>query len=275
MLKTPVISYNLKERGRHFRGKNRHYDIPAIVRAINSPETQERIKNRDMLGFYGHWVRIKFGLDPTEGGIDKGRAIAVEPAIVTTFLEAYPDGTVKHAAEFLDTDSGKVAQKLFESKTGGFSSAIDERRPTFYGFDYVLEPNYSTNRGYTLDSVQDMTADDIEAAIYGEQVRGLLKVLDSVNAERDAAATTIEHLREENEQLLSLLSQEKGIEPHQIRFDSIAPVVSAIDPAEQMRRDAELFRAVRDLPRVQAPEPKSVKALSENPLYARLLNGFR
>lgn len=275
MLKTAIISYNLNDRGRQYRGRDRHYDIAAIVRAINSPACQEKVHNRDMLGYYGHWPRVKFGLDPVEGALEKGRPAIVEPALVTTFLEADSDGTVRHQAEFLETDSGKIAQKLFESKTGGFSSAIDERRPTFYGFDYVLEPNYTTNRGYTLDSVEDMTLEDVEAAIYGEQLRGMLTVLDSVTREREAAADTIERLREENEELMSMLMNANGGVAPRPALDSVLPAVVAKGPAERMRQDAALFNAMKDLPKfVEQTSPAVVSSPHES-LYSRLLNTFR
>ena len=275
MLKTAVITYNLKDRGRSFRGRDRHYDVAAIARAINSPECQERVKNRDMLGYYGHWPRVKFGLDPVEGALEKGKPAIVEPALVTVFLEARPDGTVSHQAEFLDTDSGKIAAKLFESKTGGFSSAIDERRPTFYGFDYVLEPNYTTNRGYSLDSVNDMSMEDVEAAIYGEQIRGRLTVLDSVTREREAAALTIEHLREENEELMSMLMKANGGTAPRPALDSVLPISVSKTPADQMRRDVELFHAVKDLPRFMEENPEASAESPHQPLYSRLLNAFR
>lgn len=276
MLKTEIIKYNLKERGRHFRGRDRNYNIAALVAAINSPECQERVKNRDMLGYYGHWTRMKFGMDPQEGGLDKGRPAIVEPAIVTTYLKAYPDGTIEHQDEFLDTDSGKVAAKLFQSRAGGFSSAIDELRPTFYGFDYVLEPNYTTNRGFSLDSVADMTAEDVEAAIYGEQVRGLLKVLDSVSAERDVASETIEYLRAQNEELVALLAK---ADPAKAKpsFDSAAekPVVVSIDPAQQMREDAALFRSMTKLPTFSEGRSDADREYERTPIYSRILRGYR
>lgn len=275
MLKTEIIKYNLKERGRHFRGCDRNYDIGAIVNAINSPECQERVKNRDMLGYYGHWTRMKFGMVPQEGGLDKGRPAIVEPAIVTTFLKAYPDGTVEHQDEFLETDSGKVAAKLFQSRTGGFSSAIDERRPTFYGFDYVLEPNYTTNRGWSFDSVSDMSAEDVEAAIYGEQVRGLLSVLDSVSNERDRASETIEYLKAQNEELIAMVARLDG--KAKTSFDSVAerPIVVSIDPAQRMREDAALFRSLQRLPTFEAQKSDAERQYDSTPIYSRILRGYR
>lgn len=94
-MQTKVITYNLRERGRQFRGKERNFNIRAICDAINGPACQERVKNRDMLGYYGHWPRIKFGMNPAEGGLDDGRPSLVEPALVTTMLRASPDGDRK------------------------------------------------------------------------------------------------------------------------------------------------------------------------------------
>ena len=90
-METKIISYNLKDRGRRYRGKDRNFDIAAIVKAINSPACQERVRKRDMLGYYGHWPRQKFGIYPAEGGIEGGKPAVVEPALVTTLLRAYPD----------------------------------------------------------------------------------------------------------------------------------------------------------------------------------------
>ncbi|WP_205183561.1 hypothetical protein [Burkholderia sp. LMG 13014] len=272
-MQTKVITYNLRERGRQFRGKERNFNIRAICDAINGPACQERVKNRDMLGYYGHWTRIKFGMNPAEGGLDDGRPSLVEPALVTTMLRASPDGTIEHQAEFLNNDPGQVAAKLYAGRVGGFSSAIDQHRPEFFGFDYVLEPNYSTNRGYTLDDVRDMTLDDIEAAIYDEQLRGVLRLLDSANAERDTASEVIEHLRAENEQLLSMLAA-KGIDAGAaMDAVAVAPIAVSIDPVERMRRDAAAFRGAASLP--QFVEPQSNADPAEHvPLYGRLLGQF-
>lgn len=267
MLQTKVISYNLKDRGRKYRGKDRDFDIPAIVKAINSPECQERVKKGDMLGYYGHWPRIKFGMYPCEGGLQQGKATIIEPAIRTIMLKAYSDGTVEHRAEFLDTDAGKLAEKLFRDKVGGFSSAIDQGRPEFYGFDYVLEPNYSTNRGWALDSVQGMPPDEVEAAIYGEQIRGVMVLLDRVTAERDRANEVIEHLREENDELIAkqlkaeTITDSDVIEIHRSRcsFDAVA----------RMEEDARLFKSIKRLP--QFEKPKEEQLQDENPLRD---NGF-
>ena len=268
-METKIITYNLKDRGRQYRGKERNFNIRSIVSAINGPACQERVKNRDMLGYYGHWPRIKFGMVPQEGGMDSGRPSLVEPALVTTFLKAHDDGTIEHKAEFLSTDSGQVAAKLFSSRAGGFSSAIDQTRPEFFGFDYVLEPNYSTNRGYTLDDVNGMTLDDIEAAIYDEQLRGVMRLLDSANGERERANDVIERLSAENEHLLSMLAA-KGIDSNALDSVSVLPVAVSLDAVERIMRDSSLFRTA-SLP--SFIEPQEAKA-DKQPLYDRLLGKF-
>lgn len=267
---TPVISYNLKERGRKYRGKERHFNIKAIVDAVNSPETQERVANRDMTGFFGHWPRIRFGMNPAEGGIAEGKAHAIEPAIVTTLLRAHPDGTIEHQTEFLDTATGQIAARMYGSKVGGFSSAIDPNRPEFFGFDYVNELNYSTNRGYTLDDVNGMTYDDVVLAEQNEQNTAMLMLLDSANSARDMALESLERLQVENEQLLSILAS-RGQDASILDSVAISPVAVSISGIDRMKRDAAAFMRVDKLPEFIEPKEEDQP---ENPLYQRLLGKF-
>ena len=269
-MQTPIIKYNLRDRGRQFRGKPRNFNVPVIVKAINSPACQEKVHNRDMLGFYGHWPRMKFGMNPMEGGIEKGRPAFLEPALVTIHLKAYPDGTIEHQEEFLDTDSGKLAAKLFRSRVGGFSSVIGNANGEFFGFDYVNEPNYSTNRGYSLDSVaiDEMTDQEVEAAIRGEQISGVLALLDGLENDFTVANETIEHLKLENEQLLSMLAA-KGIKEEDVKLDAVGPTFLDRGEAERLQNDIMAFRSLDYLPRPQ--EPASAKEVDLGFVANRLL----
>lgn len=267
-METKIITYNLKDRGRQYRGKERNFNIRAIVDAINSPECQERVKNRDMHGFYGHLTRVKCGMIPNEGLMD-GLIPKVVPAFVTTYLKANPDGTIEHKADFANTDTGLAASKLFQSRMGGFSSAIDERKPEFFGFDYVLEPNFTTNRGYSLDDVSGMTLDDVEAAIQDEQMRGMIALLDSVSSERERANEVIERLSAENEHLLSMLAA-KGIGATALDSASVLPVAVSLDAVERIKRDSSLFRTA-SLPSFIEPQEAQPE---KQPLYDRLLGKF-
>lgn len=265
-METGVIKYNLKERGRKFRGRDRHFDIRSIVRAINSPACQERVKKRDMLGFYGHWPRQKFGIYPAEGGLEGGKPAIVEPALVTTMLKAYDDGTIEHKVEFLDTDSGKIAQRLFNNRVGGFSSAIDTAEPAFYGFDYVLEPNYSTNRGWELLDSVNMSDEDVEAEIRNEQLRGVMELVKRYEGAIDRANETIERLSEENAQLMSMAV--KGQESD--TYDSVAGTVGGRGLARRLSDDVAFFNSLskRELPQFENEEDEKPK---ENPIASNSL----
>ena len=271
MSTTPTIRYNLKDRGRKHRGQERNFNVKDICDAINGPACQERVSTRGMAGYYGHLPRIRHGMNPMEGVIDGGKYVPVEPAFVTTYLKADYDGNVEHRAEFLDTAAGKLAQKLFDSNMGGFSSAIDTGKPEMFGFDYVIEPNYIGNsfRGVVMDDAS-MTYDDVMQAETNEQASGMMFMLDSINAERNASNAVIERLTEENEQLLSMLAR-TGATPAQVLDSaSIMPVAISTDTAERRSRDSQMFRAA-DLPGFVEPKGKEPEV---DPLYGRLMNKF-
>lgn len=216
------IKFNLKDRGYKFFGNNRNFNIPLLVAHVNSEATQERVRGRNMFGYYGHWARVKYGhLTSTEGGIDTatGKAAIVEPALVTTSLKAYPDGTIEHTAEFLDTEAGRTAARLHQSRAGGFSAVTDSIKNLFLGLDYVLEPNFRINRGYVLDSAgmdtSGLTFDDacgfelsdIDSMIRDEQLHAIHVVLDSAERRDAHNMELLARLEAENEELLSMLAK--------------------------------------------------------------------
>lgn len=272
-----LIRYNLKDRGRKFTGQDRNFNIKAICDAVNSPECQERVAARDMQGYLGHWPRVRFGMSATEGGIAGGKAHAVEAAIVTTHLKAFSDGTIEHRTEFLDTASGQIAAKMFSSKIGGFSSAIDPAAPRFYAFDYVANPNYLANsfRGVALDDAFGgaacLTYDDVFQAEQDEHAQALNSILDSIEAERHGTSAVIERQAEEIEQLLSMLAR-AGMDAGAV-LDSAAvrPLVVSVEPAQRLQRDRNVFRTCR-LPGFVAPPSEDPPA--DDPLYDRMVQRF-
>ena len=247
---TETIRYNVNERGRQHRGQDRHFDTRALAALINSPAVQEQVRNRDLLGYYGHWQRMRFGMRPPETVIVDGKSVNIEPAIVTTYLRAEADGTIEHRTEFLDTASGKVARRLSKSKTGGFSSAINAVQrgglayPTaFEGFDYVLEPNYTTNRTYLFDGVQaaaDGSIFDFVMADHYQSAEAMAALYDSLQSDHALAMQTMQKLMEENEQLLSILSSGQGVAV----LDSvgIAPRMVSKKATDHFARTAAMFR---------------------------------
>lgn len=160
--RTKVITYNLHDRQRLANtGVDRSdVDMQTIINHINSDETQELVRSGDLLGYYGHETRARFGLFPPDSFINEdGETIRIEPAFSTTMLSCTPDGDVSTQHEFLSTGAGEYAYGLYKSKVGGFSTAVarikNQMRNIYEiialgGFDYVLKPNYNSNRGEAM-----------------------------------------------------------------------------------------------------------------------------
>lgn len=275
-IKIGPIRFSLKDRGYKFFGNNRNFNIPLLVSSINSEATQERVRGRNMFGYYGHWPRIKYGhLTSVEGGIDSatGKAAIIEPALVTTSLRALPDGTIEHEAEFLDTEAGRTAARLHQSRAGGFSSVIDNIKNLFLGLDYVLEPNFRGNRGYTLDSAgAGLTFDDacgldlsdIDALIRDEQLHAMHVVLDSAERRHAEAAQLIARKDAEIEELLSLLAKRDPAAAATFdaaAFDGRKAVTLDTAGAQQMFAMAQTFQQAQlePLQEAKTQEPPVLK----------------
>ncbi|OXD46729.1 head processing protein, partial [Vibrio parahaemolyticus] len=145
-----------------------------------------------------------------------GRPVVVEnvPSNRTISITCSDDGIVEHTQEFLDTDTGRIALGLHNSRAGGWSWATggqDTREASittsYHGMDYVLQPNYislnhpammmeSANREQMiLESLQEQGFDEESARnIYANMTQqtnielvgdltNQLMYLESVNAE--------------------------------------------------------------------------------------------
>lgn len=266
MQQPPLITYNLKDRGRQHRGKERNFNIKALCDSINGPVTQERVKTRAMLGYFGHKPRLLFGMEPVESGVVAGKYNEIEPAIVTTYLEAFPDGTVKHQTEFLDSIPGKKAARMFANRIGGFSSAIDETRPEMYGFDYVLDPNFSTNRGFALDSA-GLTLDQVMAEVKSEEEEFWDKLLEAKDSQIAQMALALDSATTENEDLLSMLAS--GRYEGDIGAERVAPLAISLDSVNRFQSDRNAFISAKSLPGFVVPVSKDSKQEEE---YSELLS---
>lgn len=193
---TVTISYDLKDNGRHYTGRDRDWDIPSCIRVINSPKVQEACRKGDLLGYAGHIPRTLAGtLKPVEGALIGGKYVAFEYATCVRSIACTDDGVVTHTTEFLDTDAGRASLANHQAGVGGFSSAMARVPRTspgiaagFFGLDYVAMPNYDGNRGYrgVLDSADGADGD--------ERPEGLEMVLDMVAADARAGEMAAEIL---------------------------------------------------------------------------------
>ncbi|WP_410472108.1 hypothetical protein ACGTJS_11045 [Faucicola mancuniensis] len=164
---TKAITYNIAERGRKYVGQDRsNVDIGSMVDMINAPATQEMVNTGDMYGYYGHEIRMLYGMNPPDTVVtDDGREIRIAPAIRTIELSADKNGNVTHREEFLSNEAGEYAYQQYKANIGGFSTAVNFAPSAngmryvngFFGFDYVRNPNYHTNKGNGLFDGLDLS----------------------------------------------------------------------------------------------------------------------
>jgi hypothetical protein len=272
MLQTDPITYNVNERGRQARGVDRHFDCAVLASIINGPSVQEKVRLGDMFGYFGHWPRIKFGMEPQEGGVVDGVAVSVEPALRTIELRADDQGNITHRVEFLDTAEGHKAQALYNSKAGGFSSAIDAVPGSapmipkgFYGFDYVLEPNYTTNRGHraVLDAVAgrdpELLALFDQAIAESSQAATLLcGLLQALETQHLAVLDTLARLGRENDLLIGRLAQVRDApEPGRTTPDArVLDSTKATQQPEDYRRFLTMPLVPLQQHEAEAPSPE-------------------
>lgn len=256
MQQPPLIEYNLRNRGREFTGVERNLNIKTVVDYINGPVMQEKIKNRAVTGYYGHGVRKIAGLEPVENVVVNGKINDIEPAIITTFLEADQDGTVRHKTEFLDTIPGRKAARAYSNRVGGFSSAIDGKTFRFFGFDYVLDPNYTTNRGYILDSAVDVsnpeTVEQILDSVREEEDAIIQRIIDAKDAQIMQLTMALDSASAEIEDYLGMLAARDMTPSHGA---GILPVSIHLDSARKIENDIAFFRSAK-LPVMDVPDKK-------------------
>jgi len=121
----------------------------------------------------------------------------------------------------------------------------------FYGFDYVTEPNFTTNRGYALDAVGSQSELAVVMDDAMRESQATLKVLDglysSLQADFDMQAQALARLAAENAVLVDMIA--KGtLDPARAR-DALLRLDSATFelPGRTQRLDsASLHRQARE-----------------------------
>lgn len=160
-------SFSLFDDGCQYTGNHRKYLVANAREICYSAPTRERLALREAYSYYGHGRRIlagrmKIGEVEAVTLPDGGTAIISNiPSNITIAFDVAEDGTVTHTQELLSTETGQIVKGLHESRVGGFSWACPgtdrgskgiTHLSGFAGFDYVLSPGFSTNRGYVLES---------------------------------------------------------------------------------------------------------------------------
>ena len=95
-----------------------------------------------------------------------------------------------------------------------------------------------------------------------------MALLDGLENDFTVANETIEHLKLENEQLLSMLAA-KGIKEEDVKLDAVGPTFLDRGEAERLQNDIMAFRSLDYLPRLQ--EPASAKEVDLGFVANRML----
>lgn len=243
---TSAITYDLKDRNRKFTGQDRsNLDIKAMVQQINSARVQELVEKGDLLGYYGHQVRQKFGMFPPETAIIQGKLTPLIPAIRTVELSASDDGLVTHRQEFLNNSAGEIAYDQYCNKVGGFSTASDYatangklKATNFAGFDYVWQSNYATNTSFGVFDGLCLGELDMQVIPPEELETQILQCYDSIareaglRGENKLFSDRIAQLEEETDLLRSRIKtrNERRKERQEEIFDSMLCPTVAFDP---------------------------------------------
>lgn len=153
-LKRVKDRFSLFNDGRKLNANKRNYIVKAVQNMIASTKTQELLRVGEAYGYYGHQPRTRakrLDIGETEIIMIKDRPVVVEniPSNRTISISCSDDGIVEHEEEFFETEMGRIALSMWESGVGGWSWAIgglDSPKislpKTFYGMDYVKNPNY-------------------------------------------------------------------------------------------------------------------------------------
>lgn len=160
----------------HDLGAKRNYNPEKYRNMVENESTQTRIANGYAIGFYGHDNRTsKRNHLASERD---GKENVIFPCCKTLSMQwehtGNNKGIVKHTQRILNNTIGKEIQQLIKSGVGGFSSVHDLTNGNFLGFDYVLSPNFTTNRvmvdnlckngmcGISKDSIETRINNDIK-----------------------------------------------------------------------------------------------------------------
>ncbi len=178
MSDTIKCRFNLFQEGRKYTGHHRKYVLENARAVCYAPETREGLRLREKVGYFGHGRRQMAGkvaiAESERVKMPDGTFAVVDnvPSNVTTFFEIDQAGNVDHHQELLTANEpGRIVAGLHANKVGGFSWAMGGRDggahgvtkvASFEGFDYVMNPGFSDNRGYVLESAgRDMVLESI------------------------------------------------------------------------------------------------------------------
>ncbi|EGR1298295.1 head processing protein [Vibrio alginolyticus] len=189
--------FSLFNHGRRIGANKRKYIVQAVQKLFDTEEVKEALRLGEAYGYYGHAPRQRAGklsLGETEVININNKPVVVEniPSNRTIMIACDNDGIVSHTEEFLETETGRIARSLHQSKAGGWSwatgghdSASNAIATSFHGVDYVLHPNYLSldHPAMMLESVEQKNEMLLESlqSVGGFDTNSAANIVDSFN----------------------------------------------------------------------------------------------
>lgn len=178
VLRTVTDRFSLFNDGRSMGANKRNYILSSVKSMFENAQTQELLRLKEAVGFYGHKPRErakKLFIGESEVINIDGRPVIVDNVPASRTVDISLDestGIVTHTQEILNTPSGKIVDALISAGQGGWSWATGGRdtsqasyTKTFAGVDYVLQPNYLSldHPAMMMESIEDRETAMFEA----------------------------------------------------------------------------------------------------------------
>ena len=215
------VSFDVSKHG-HNLGRPRNYDMNRYKAMIESDKTKKHINNGYGLIFYSHDARSPSkNYVPHERDKDGNYQLPVGRLLEVSFI---PPSTVKFKALILNNAMGKEVQKLIESGVGGFSLVNDLKNKLLIGADYVLSPNFSSNRVITKETCKNglcnIQLDTIEHKLEDELKESVRAYLDSLEIEDEAIFDAIVNLEKQTQEYKETLEFAKTLDDTKLELET-------------------------------------------------------
>ena len=157
------ITFNYRDEDNGYMlGIPRNYPTKKVKELVNSSKTKKWIDNGNAVIMYGHGTRniSKNRYVPAEHNPHNGEVQLPIGKITKLSINPKNHNLIDFEGFFIPTKENKVESivKFIENGLGGFSFIWHVPRGIFYGADYVLVQNFSSNK-VTLDALDDYCTD--------------------------------------------------------------------------------------------------------------------
>ncbi len=239
----------------HDLGSKRNYNVDKYRAMVENNSTQARIANGYAVGYYSHDSRSrKKGYVAAERDDNGNEVIPCCKTLKMEWVEG--ENKVRHTQRILNNKIGKEIQKLIENGVGGFSSVHNLSNGSFYGFDYVISPNFSSNRAVVdnicENGVCSIDADSIKTEIEDTLRDEIESYLMSIGVDSIEARDALLYLEEHRDSFIANNKAIKALEKAKIEHQEQLDAITIQKDLELQQKDIELDELRDEIERLKA-----------------------